>query len=373
MPGTSFTVTHGDNTSQIAAQLSAIVQEVFMPTVVDQTKKANPFFDRFYDNRDIKYGEPNIVQRVRIRDFGGAEHFDGLQAANLTYQKTRDAAVWQWAYSRVPILVPRTELTKTAGKADKVGALAEALMKDATADFRDVCGNSVYINPVSSFYNTAPANVFTLGPNGLTDMCRTSATTGHTYGGLAFTTTVFKDWINQTLGTSAVACNWPNVNKLIAQCNVKGRGNVSLILTSLTNYYRLSNLAQSQQFLQVSSTQELGFQALVLNGIPVMVDWHCPGADTPSTITAYDQATGSSSLTNPLYDTNISNSAATDWMFALSEENLYMAVDGNMDMQFSGFVPLDPTGSQGYVGYIDLGWNIATDSRRSHGVMISTS
>src|SRR5205809_1016790 len=107
MPGTVFNYGHQTQgvygaLDQAMAQLSVIVQEYLLPELVDQTKKINPIWERVYNRRARRSGS-NIVQKVRLRDFGNAEFFRGADTATLARQTVLDAATWDYGHIRVPI------------------------------------------------------------------------------------------------------------------------------------------------------------------------------------------------------------------------------------------------------------------------------
>jgi hypothetical protein len=93
-----------------------------------------------------------------------------------------------------------------------------------------------------------------------------------TYGGISRTS--YSWWAAQEDSTTT-ALTIPTLQALMGDCTV-GNDRPTVITTSQNSYDTIFGLLQPQQRFMDADTAKAGFQNILFNGVPVIVDSHCP-------------------------------------------------------------------------------------------------
>lgn len=394
-----------------AAQLSTVMREGFPGDVEQVIYRKNVAYNRIAQNTDVRYNEPIITKRLQVAEFGGLEAFDDQEPMVMNQQSVFDTASWKWFNLRVPVYLRWADMVQTMNNPLKMAELSQMLTDAAGNQMKDTMAYLLYHNPnrTSALMGQTSAtvdgsstdvsfdSVFGRGPNGLSEMVREDPNTAssvsggaeaaQTYGG--FIPSTYPTWINQShpgSGYYSTQSTWYKgrtipissiaIQTVVSACEDLGRGDPDLILTTRNVYNQFYQLFQNQQMLQVTSRQEVGYKALVINGVEMIHDPHVPSyADSPKYIT---YGANGGTLQNPLYymaavkDGGSHPGAETsfgEYCYILTTRKIHLTRDGNVPTENDEFEKTDITGQMGFLCKYVFRGCIWTDDRASHGVI----
>jgi hypothetical protein len=238
-------------------QVSAITKRTFIKKAEDNFFDSNPYFERMKSKNIMKKdGGRSIMAPLMYDDLSANQWYSGSDALDVSDNETITGAEYQWRYHNVSIVIKRTDELQNMGDAQVLSLVAEKT-KGAEKTMADVYGTALWND--GSVSNQL---------HGLRHILSAS----NTVGGIDQSTNA---WWASNLDSSTTTMT---LSALQTQYNAAAIGNdkptVSYTTRTLFNSYW--NLLQPQQRFQDSRTASAGFSSLLLNGMPVIVDSHCP-------------------------------------------------------------------------------------------------
>lgn len=368
--GTNFTPTHAANS--LLANLSAFVTEELPKVVKTEVYLASPFLDLLKDSVEYQSG-PNIVVPMQVRPVGGTRFFKGFDARTHSFPQPFDTAVMQWANVESPAAFSWEDEMIASGQGPSGSSkLLANTMKAVSAAHGDQLAYQLFVNTVGSKNpsNSAAHAELLKGPNGISEIVNNAAVSAGSwaaqgaYAGMTHNPTNYPEWYGQ-FDSSLTVCNNDSINKLFQLLAIKGGKYPTHALTSMTNYNRLYAQNQTAQILEVKATQEVGFTGLIVNGVKILVDFHCPSKTlSPDTI-----AINGLSVTNPL----VPNTASEEYFYAFNKGCLRLVYNKSAQATVSAPFSLDPVGINGVGVKIISRCNLVCDVRRQVGLAVFTS
>ena len=254
--------------------LSAITRDVYMPGLVDNIYDSNPLLKRLRAKADFVNGGEFLREQVLYAKNTSKGSYSGYDILNTAPTEKRASAVFAWAHYYVNISIARTDLLKNNGEAAVVRYL-ESELKSAELDMSDQLGTGIYDNGADA--------------DGLVGL-REVTGIDRTYGGIDSTTYTWWDsQVDSDTHTRANMADSTNASFILDQfrdmwgvCTI-GRDHPTIILTTQAVWDILwSQTADNGRYNFESGAElgNIGYQVLQFNGIPVVVDSHCPNGFT---------------------------------------------------------------------------------------------
>lgn len=240
-------------------QISAITEKKFIPKLVDNIFDSNPLLQRLkkksYERVD---GGTSIMQPLNYAQASAVEWYSGSDTLSTTDNDVITAAEYQWKQQHGAIILNRLDELKNSGDAAKLKFVKQKT-QIVEQSMKDAMGTGLY---------SAGTNAKSI--NGL----RVLVSGSNTVGGISQTTYTW--WAAQTDSSSTVV-SMSALQTLFNRCSIGNDApTVSVTTRSIFNLYYA--LLQPQQRFTDSETGKGGFTSLMFNGIPVIVDSHCPSA-----------------------------------------------------------------------------------------------
>lgn len=240
-------------------QLSAITQKKFMPKLVDNIFNSNPLLarakEKSYDKLD---GGSSIMVPLNYAVPTASGWFAGADALNINDSDSITSAEYSWRQLYVSISILRSDELKNSGDSQMI-SLVKSKMKIAEKQMEDLLGTGLFSNA------TDPKSIV-----GLRQICGIA----NTVGGISQST---YSWWQSNLDSSTTTLS---MAALQTQYNLASIGSdaPSVAVTTRSLYNAYYSLLQPQQRFQDSKSASGGFQSLMFNGIPVLIDSHCPAS-----------------------------------------------------------------------------------------------
>lgn len=242
-------------------ELAASTLENYHKSFKDNIFKQNVLLDHMKENGGIDYqdGGRQIVVPLMYSANTTVMPFSGTDSLDVTYQDTLDAAIYQWKYYNVSIVITKEDELKNNGRHEVVNLL-KAKIKQAEMSLAERLNNDLY--------NGAGSNAKEL--TGLD----TAIGTG-TYGEIAGAT---ETWWNSPVDSDAVALSVADMRTMYNNVNKGNGGKVSIIVTTQTLIEKYESLLTATLQYNTTSTKEMkrmgdaGFLALGFRGTPVVYD-----------------------------------------------------------------------------------------------------
>lgn len=184
--------------------------------------------------------------------------FSGADALNINDNDVISAAEYQWKQLYTAITILRSDELKNSGDSQMI-SLVKSKMKIAEKQMEDMLGTGLFSNA------TDPKSII-----GLRQICGIA----NTVGGISQST---YSWWQSNLDSSTTTLS---MSALQTSYNLASIGSdaPSVAVTTRSLYNSYYSLLQPQQRFQDSKSASGGFQSLMFNGIPVLIDSHCPAS-----------------------------------------------------------------------------------------------
>ena len=245
------------------SEINACTQDYWEPGAHDQYFKGNALMYRIlrkgrkWDGGDylrvvIQYGEP----------VGGA--FNSQSKFDTTKREELNAARFAPAYYYEPVTFDIDDKVRNAGTAAQVDIVA-AKLTNAQKKIRQ----SMAID----FYNNATMGPTGRGILGLPAMMSTATTS---YGQIS--NSDISEWTAAVANTTGYPLSYAIIRALRTACQV-GDGvedKPTIMMTTRTLFDVVEGQTQVNQRYEEAELAEVGFQNLVINGIPMVSDYLCP-------------------------------------------------------------------------------------------------
>ena len=238
-------------------QISAITEKRFMPKMVDNIFDSNPLLQRakkkFYESTN---GGTSIIQPLNYAQATAVEWYSGADTFTTTDNDIGTAAEYQWKQIHGTIAINGLDEIKNSGDAAKLNFVKQKTMV-VEKSVQDTMGTGLYSA------STNAKSIVGLG---------TIIGTSNTVGGISQST--YSWWQAQVDSTTTVTAMAP-LQVIHNRCSIGNDGpTVAMTTRAIYNFYY--GLLQPQQRFTDSDTAKGGFTSLMFNGIPMIVDSHCP-------------------------------------------------------------------------------------------------
>lgn len=245
-------------------ELASVTREHFMPDLIDQLYKNNPFYDRMYtQNRIMIRGGDPIHFPVSYADLGTTTSFSKSEVlpTNPTEQITKGSLNWREYVTTINL--PQFDLdVNSAGGDTQLLDYMETKMDLARRSLQDRLG--VDLEATQSGKNLDGLGSVLIGASG-------------TYAGLS--TSDIADWRSKLVTIPGGLVVLYDIQKLIGKCT-DGSDRPTLLLMRQSVWDRVWSLLQAdQRFVRPERTGSAGFETLKVSGVDTMVDTHVDGSD----------------------------------------------------------------------------------------------
>lgn len=241
-------------------QISAITEKKFLPKMIDNIFDSNPLLQRakskFYDSVD---GGTSIIQPLNYAQLSNVAWYSGGDTFDTADNDTATAAEYQWKQIKGTISLLGLDELKNAGDAAKLNHVKQKT-QIAEKSVQDAMGTGLYSA------STNAKSIIGLG---------TIIGTANTVGGISQST--YSWWQAQVDSTTTTTAMAP-LQVIFNRCAI-GNDQPSVAMTTRAIYNFYYGLLQPQQRFTDSETAKGGFSSLMFNGIPMIVDSHCPSGN----------------------------------------------------------------------------------------------
>ena len=239
-------------------EISSITQKLYIPKLVDNIFASNALLNRWRKKAyRLEGGGTSIMQPLLYATTTASGWYTGSASLSTTSNDQITAAEFNWRQIYGNITITRTDELKNSGK-EQVINFVKAKVQACEKTVADSLGTGLF-----------NAGTTTDAIEGLRLAC---AGTGSTYGGISKTT--YSWWRGQTDATST-AFTLPVFQALFGDCTVDN-DRPTVAVTTQDIYDDVYGTLQPQQRFTDKTTANGGFTNILLNGIPIIVDSHCP-------------------------------------------------------------------------------------------------
>jgi hypothetical protein len=241
-------------------QLSAVTESAFVPRLIDNIFNSNPVFARMYRRITLLDGGLKIVQPVILSQSSAVGSYSGADVMNISPTDEINAAEFDWCQYYAGIQLTGRDDFKNAGDAAVIN-LIKAKIQIAEKSLRDAMGGDLYGD------GTGNGGKDILGLDAAID----DGTVANVYGGLNRTT--YPTWKGQVLANGGVGreLTLELLQTAFGQC-CKDNERPNLLLTTQAVYNKFMSLLQPGQRFADPQTASAGFQNLLYQGRPLVVD-----------------------------------------------------------------------------------------------------
>lgn len=254
--------------------VTALSRRLILPRIVDNVYNSNVLFYRWYhSNKFVQQGGTQIEQPLMYSRMAAGGSYQGYQLLNVTPSDTIQNAAFPWAQYYTPVTIDGLTLLR----ADSPLAIADFVatqFKQAEMDMSDNLGSGLWSD----------------GSNA-TDIIGTRAavdngTINSTYGAIAHSGNT---WWNSQIDSTTTTMTLLSLQSLFGSCTSGGRS-PTIIFSTQANYNRYWSLNLSPQQFPVQpggkdmQLAQAGFENLLFNGVPWLVDSHIPTTGTEGNI-----------------------------------------------------------------------------------------
>lgn len=240
-------------------QLSAITSKKFMPKAVDNIFNSNPLLARTRKKSyELIDGGTSIMVPLNYAVPTASGWYSGADTLSINDNDIITAAEYSWKQLYVNISILRSDELKNSGEAQQV-SLVKQKMKIAEKQMEDLLGTGIFSNATDA--------------NSIVGL-RKIVGTANTVGGISQTTYTW--WAGNLDATTTTL----SMGHLQTQFNLASIGSdtPSVAVTTRTLFNSYYALLQPQQRFQDTESANGGFSSLMFNGVPVLVDSHCPSS-----------------------------------------------------------------------------------------------
>ena len=241
-------------------QLNAITDKHYIKKLHDNIFDSNALLQKIKKGGSYKSvsGGTQIYVPLNYAMTTASGWYSGADTLSTTDNDQISAAVYDWKSLFAGVSITEEDELKNSGDAEQLNLL-KSKMQIAEKTLKDALGTGLY-----SDGTTAKSIV------GLRDIVATD----QTVGGISQTdNSWWAGQVNSTTTTTTIAA----MNALFQQCSVDSDV-PNFIATTRTLYSAYYALLQPQQRFMDEETAKGGFQNLMFNGAPVVVDSHCPAS-----------------------------------------------------------------------------------------------
>lgn len=239
-------------------QLTAITHKKIIPKMFDNIFASNPYLRRIMQSGQYvsQDGGTSIDIPLNYAQTTASGWYSGADTLSTTDNDNITAASYDWKSTYAGISITEEDELKNSGNAGVLKLLASK-SQIAEKTLRDNLGTGLY-----SDGSTAKSII------GLRDIVATD----QTVGGISQTT---NSWWQAQVDPSTTTMTMSALNNVYENAT-EDTEKPSVIFSTKANYNRYYNLLQPQQRFMDSDTGKGGFQSLMFNSSPWIVDSHVP-------------------------------------------------------------------------------------------------
>lgn len=242
-------------------QLNALTDKYFLKKLHDNIFDSNPLLQKLLKSGSYKAvsGGTQIYVPLNYATTTASGWYSGADTLSTSDNDNITAAVYDWKSLYAGIAITEEDELKNAGDAEQLNLL-KSKMQIAEKTLKDSLGTGLY-----SDGTTAKSII------GLRDIIATD----QTVGGISQTTNSW--WagqVNSTTTTTSISA----MNALYQNASVDNEV-PNFIVATRTIYNAYYALLQPQQRFMDEETAKGGFQNLMFNGAPIVVDSHVPASN----------------------------------------------------------------------------------------------
>lgn len=238
--------------------INTTTDRVIMPKIVDNIFRSNPLQAKLYKKGTKLDGGAYITQPL-IYGEGPGGFFTGSAVLDTSAAEILTSAVFEWKFAYASATMEWADELKNAG-ASAVAKIVMAKMQTMEKTIRNIMGQGIYSD------GTDVASIV-----GLRAMV---SGTGTTYGGISKTTNSW--WRSQIDSTTTLATLSMLTMRNLLGLATEDTDTPDMGVTTQAIYDRVYSLFQPQQRFMDSATLKAGFQNILIEGRPLIVDSHCP-------------------------------------------------------------------------------------------------
>lgn len=299
----------------LTGEVSSLTHKYLIPKLVDNIFDSNVLLQRakkkgWYELID---GGTQVSQPLAYAQATAAGWYTGNQTLNIDDTTQITEATWDWAQAYASINITRIDELKNSGKSAIINRV-KAKVQLAEKTLKDTLGTSLFGDG-------------TTGIEGLRLIC---AATG-THGNIAKGT---YSWWQANVDSTTTVLTPASLQSLLGDCTIDADMPTVIVVTQ-DEFDDLWAAIQPQQRFADEETLKAGFKNLIFNGIPVVVDSHCPSG----------------------------------YVFALNENYLSLKAHKDENFRFDGFIK--PTNQNVKVAHIFWTGAMTSSNNRMHGEMTS--
>lgn len=250
--------------------VTAISRRLILPRIVDNVYGSNVLFYRWYHaNKFTQQGGTQIEQPLMYKGMAAGGSYSGYQLLNVTPTDSIQNAAFGWKQYFVPVTVDGLTLLR----ADSPLAVADFVatqFKQAEMAMCDNLGQGLWSDGTNA---NDVDGVLEAVDNG---------TIQTSYGGIAHSGNT---WWNAQIDSTTTTLSLSAMQSLFGSCTSGGRA-PTIGFTTQANYNRYWNLNLTPQQFPVQpggkdmQLAQAGFENLLFNGMPILVDSHIPTTGT---------------------------------------------------------------------------------------------
>jgi hypothetical protein len=254
--------------------VTALSRRLILPRITDNVYNSNVLFYRWYHaNKFAQQGGTQIEAPLMYKKMAAGGSYQGYQLLNVSPTDSIQNAAWLWRQYYSPVTVDGLTLLR----ADSPLAIADFIatqLKQAEMDLSDQLGTGLWSD------GTGATDI-----DGVIEAVDAGSVAA-TYGGITRSGNTF--WQSQ-IDSSTTTLTLQSLQSLFGSCQQGGRA-PTIILSTQANYNRYWNLNLSPQQFHVQpggkdmQLAQAGFENLLFNGIPWLVDSHIPTTGTEGNI-----------------------------------------------------------------------------------------
>lgn len=246
--------------------LAATTLQNYRSSLEDNVFKENVLLNHMKSNGGVDYkdGGRQIVVPLMYGENSTVQAFDGTDTLDLSYQDGIDAAVYDWKYYNVAVVITKVDELKNSGKSQIINLVKAKIMQ---------AENSLMSRVNNDLFNGAASD--TKEFTGV----QTAIDTG-TFGGIVGASyswwQAYEENTSTALAVSHIRTGMNTVNL------GAGGGKVSVMVTTQTLHEKYESLLtatiqyQSATGKEVKRLGDAGFYALGFREVPVVYDEQCP-------------------------------------------------------------------------------------------------
>lgn len=241
----------------LTSEISATTQKYFVPKMVDNIFNSNALFQRgrkkFYDSVD---GGTDIQVPLLYATTTASGWYSGEETLNTTANDQETAASFDWKQLYANITIKRLDELKNSGAAQVIDHV-KVKVQSAEKTMKDTFGTALFNDGTTS--------------NALVGL-RSVVGSSRAYGTIDSSS---NSWWDAQVDSSTTALTMGAMQSLYGDCTIDN-DKPSVVISTQDQFDNYYSLLQPQQRFQDDDTAKGGFMNLMFNGIPFIVDSHCP-------------------------------------------------------------------------------------------------